>query len=303
MTETRLHHESAGHQRSELAPLARIVVATDFSQSARCALDRAQLLPLARGATIELLHVRKPGAESGPGPEQALAQLVAELAADPRGLRVVPRVCEGEVYVEIIRAARRIDAELVVVGRHGKRTLKERWLGSTVSRVVRKGDVPVLIVNALPQHAYRRPIVAVDLEDAARKTIATCLRVLGPEAHEVELVHALHVPFEGLVAPVKAEATDYHHAFTPQAEARLDQLIASFAATGVPMKRTLRSGDVCTVLYESMLAPGTDLLAIGTHGRTGLVHVMHGSIADSILDIATCDVLVARAVRFSFEGG
>ncbi|HZP42431.1 MAG TPA: universal stress protein [Candidatus Binatia bacterium] len=44
-----------------------------------------------------------------------------------------------------------------------------------------------------------------------------------------------------------------------------------------------------------------DLLALGTHGRSGLAHVLLGSVAEAVIRAARCDVLVARAAGAAVE--
>jgi len=75
-------------------------------------------------------------------------------------------VLSGEAFVEIIRRSRSLGAELIVIGRHGRRPVRDMFIGTTAERVIRKGDVPVLVVNRKPRSPYRRPLIATDLEDA-----------------------------------------------------------------------------------------------------------------------------------------
>ena len=123
-----------------------ILVATDFSEAADRALDRALLLPAAPRCHLHLLHVEPPGrsAQLRDAAMEAMDVRVArareaEVLADHRAERVVSAaVVEGESYVEIIRCSRHLDAELVVVGRHSKRPSRELTLvGSTARRVLR----------------------------------------------------------------------------------------------------------------------------------------------------------------------
>jgi nucleotide-binding universal stress UspA family protein len=44
-----------------------------------------------------------------------------------------------------------------------------------------------------------------------------------------------------------------------------------------------------------------DLIAVGTHGRSGIAHALIGSVAEWVIQTAACDVLVARPARVSFE--
>ena len=115
-------------------------------------------------------------------------------------------VLSGEPFVEIIRCARNIGAELIVLGRHGRRPVRDMFIGTTAERVIRKGDVPVLAVNLKPARPYRRPLIATDLEDSAPRVFGLALRILEPTVKAVHIVHAFNVPFEGFVTPTSAVA-------------------------------------------------------------------------------------------------
>ena len=289
-------------------PLNAVLVGTDFSEGAAWALERALRLSLAPGATVELIHVLPEEGTRPHGPARAQArrrldELVAEVRdrVEERALEVRGHLVAGPTHVEIIRRSREAGAELVVLGRHGARTFKELLLGPTAARVVRKGDVPVLVVKLPPGGPYRRPLLATDLQDASNRTLDVCLRVVGPEVRALDVVHGYHVPYEGFVTPIGAADGDYRTSFELEATTRLEALIAGYAWTGARWNRIIRTGDPRVVVLDVALAQATDLIAVGTHGRAGLAHVLIGSVAETILMNAPCDVLVARPVRFQFQ--
>lgn len=292
-------------------PLQRVLVATDFSEGSRRALRRALLLPLAMDARIHLVHVLPPAV-----PEKARASVRAEARrrldreverarrrARHRELVLTSELRAGQPFVELIRASRDVDAELIVVGRHGRRSIRGRLLGSTVERVIRMGDAPVLAVQLQPLGPYARPVVASDLGDTAPRVIALLRRVLGAEVGHARVVHAFNVPFEGFVAPTAAarEASSYRRSLRRQAEQNLAALLGRFEGAGLRFETTVRPGEPRAVIVEEAERARADLLALGTHGRSGVAHALVGSVAEGVIRAAPCDVLVGRPVRFSFE--
>jgi nucleotide-binding universal stress UspA family protein len=138
----------------------KILVATDFSDGSEEALDRAIVLGKQTGATLELLHVLEFG-DSGdlpfalinyagdPGAIAATVDRDLAVRADrvtAAGLRCYTRMLEGTAYQEIVREARETNADLIVVGTHGRRGLAHLMLGSVAERVVRNAACPVLTV-------------------------------------------------------------------------------------------------------------------------------------------------------------
>jgi nucleotide-binding universal stress UspA family protein len=110
--------------------------------------------------------------------EQATRILKTATALAQRSIRITPELCYGKPYVEIIRHARSVAADLVVVGRHRRRPVRDMFIGSTAERVIRAGDLPVLVVSRRASRPYRRPILAVDLADTSRAVVTVALRAL-----------------------------------------------------------------------------------------------------------------------------
>jgi nucleotide-binding universal stress UspA family protein len=137
-----------------------ILVATDFSESAQKALDLAVDLSKNFGAEITLVHcweaptysygggmyvgvdVVTPIETSASGClEEALVLLQKRMPAAKSVLRC------GPAWEEILLAGAEIQADLIVVGTHGRRGLNRALLGSVAEKVVRMAEVPVLTVH------------------------------------------------------------------------------------------------------------------------------------------------------------
>jgi nucleotide-binding universal stress UspA family protein len=294
--------------------LGCVLVPTDFSKSAARVLDRALLLPLAPEARLHLVHVvpRALPAKLRAGTESEARRALEEAASAARagarkrgteGLSITSELLFGEPYVEIIRAARTAEAELIVLGRHGWRPLKDLFIGTTAERVVRKGEVPVLIVNLKAAQAYSRPLLATELDEASRGTSSMLVRVMGPGARDVTVVHGFNVPFEELVAPGHSnrEMSAYRKECRDEAAAGMKKFLASVSGLGLQWRVLLRPGDARSVILREAVRQRADLIALGTHGRSGIAHALLGSVAEWVISAAPCDVLVVRPGRVSFE--
>lgn len=292
-------------------PLRKILVATDFSPGAQLAFERALLLPMAGNATVHVVHVLSPNVPAkarGKATSEAKQRLEkclssARAQADAKKLSITMEILSGEPFVEIIRCSRNVNAELVVLGRHGHRPVQDMFIGTTAERVIRKGDVPILAVHLNPASPYRRPLIATDLGDTAPRVFGLTLRMLEPTVKAIHVVHAFNVPFEGFVTPTLGtkEKSDYRRSFRDSAKAGMAKLLARYENTGLRWRSTIRAGDARSLILEEILRRRADLVALGTHGRSGIAHALVGSVAEWVIAQAPCDVLVARPVRFSFE--
>jgi len=285
------------------APFSSIVVATDFSLGAVAALQRAAQLPLAPRARVSLLYVRAPepprrsGGVFARNRLESAVQRFASAAHAPghAEIRVTGWIATGRPYVEIIRHARRRNADLIVLGRHGQRSFRDLLIGSTAQRVVRKSEIPVLVVNRDPTGPYRRPLLAVDLEPASQRVAELAARVIGRASGTMLVVHAYEVPFEGWIAMHdRHRRADYRQARAKEASQALARFVALLRQGGLPCRPRVRYGDPRFVVLREAERQRSDLLILGTHGRAGAARALLGTVAETVAAGATCDVLIAR---------
>jgi nucleotide-binding universal stress UspA family protein len=129
-----------------MVQIRRLLLPTDFSESARHALGYALSLASVYKAEILLLHV----VELLRGYAQAeLAKLADE--ARRQGASVREQIVEGRAATEILRVAQEEQIDAVVIGTHGRGALSHALFGSTTDRGVRKAPCPVLICR-MPHH-------------------------------------------------------------------------------------------------------------------------------------------------------
>ena len=193
--------------------------------------------------------------------------------------------------MEIINGARHGRNELIVVGRHGERTFRERLLGSTAERVIRKGDTSILVVASPPAAPYARPLVAVDCSDTSRRAVELAWRLADPGLQAIDIIHACEPILEGTVrhGDLFGEAA---RQFDFEAKLQAQVAVATFLAASEvpgPANIILREGDARQVILDVAAERHADLVALGTHGRSGVAHVLLGSVAEGVIRAAGCD--------------
>ena len=143
------------------APLRRIVVATDFDETSREALDVALMLAGSLGASVEVVHayyrpVRADAVVLAPGlPTRSVSDILrAEAAArmndfiQPYHGKEMPgsRLVEGDPRDVLVTMSE--NADLLVLGTHGRRGIARALLGSVAEYLVRRAACPVLTLRA-----------------------------------------------------------------------------------------------------------------------------------------------------------
>lgn len=219
------------------------------------------------------------------------------------GLTVEVRVEEGDRAGAIVDVAVEKRADLIVMTTHG-RTGVTRWIiGSITERVLHEAPCPVLAVRARPESRpgqsgamfAQKILVPLDGSELAEQAIPPALAVARQTGGELILLRVAAVGpeeldlVEGEAASDFALATEY-----------LERTAADCRAQGIATTaRTVPSGgagagNIATAIIEDATASGIDLIAMSTHGRSGLRRWVYGSVTEKVLHNADIDLLIVR---------
>jgi nucleotide-binding universal stress UspA family protein len=150
-----------------MTELRRILVPTDFTETSDHAIDWALGMAAKVGAAVTLMHsyelpiIGFPDGAILPTPDiashiadasrSALDATVKRLAG--RGIALASVLREGVAYEEINAVAESIDADLIVIGTHGRKGLARALLGSVAENVIRTASRPVVTIRDKHGHA------------------------------------------------------------------------------------------------------------------------------------------------------
>jgi nucleotide-binding universal stress UspA family protein len=297
--------------------LATILVAHDFSGHADAALQRAVDLARATKAKIHLLHAYAWPVRSVMAEEAAVPAEVWNAVRDgtlEQLERIRRRVSEQgvEASVEvssmfpveaILAAAERTGADLIALGTRGRTGLKHVVLGSIAERVVRLAPRPVLTVKEGDRGAaLRRIVVATDFSAPAERACEVGVSLAEQFGAELHLVHAFDIPVAVIVPyEVPVPPTLVHEA-REAARKKLDAALGGIRAQGVEATGHLSEAAAAPAIVGAAADLQADLIVIGTHGHTGLRHVLLGSVAERTLRLAPCAVLTVKGAGGPLEG-
>ncbi len=281
------------------ALLSNVLLPTDFSAGAKLAFDRVLALPLADGAKVSLVHVLPkdiPGTlkkKAVDEAERGLQALVDEGRRRRPTARFTTSVLEGPAAQLLAKRALVQDAELICLGRHGRRPVADLFVGTTAVKVLRKTDAPVLVVNGPVTGRYQRPLVAVEAHASAAAVLKTALLALDAQPGPIALLHAAAVPFEDFVVLADGTRRAYRESVVKRAAKALEVLARKYAkrATFEPL---VRLGDARLIIQEEATTRQADLLVIGSHAKRPVDRLILGSVSEWVTTHSACDVLVAR---------
>ena len=292
-------------------PLRSVLVATDFSPTAKAGVDWAIEIAREHGARIRLVHgllLANRMTDYVPAPPDFTEALQAAAAARLEevcdrvrgaGLEVSSDLRLGLPSQAILEAVKEDEADLLVIGTRGLTGVSHLLLGSTAERVVQHSTCPVLSVHPGDHEQHRRIrtiLVPTDFSRDAEEATAAAMRLLGGDIEGARggLLNASHLPFEytayGTIPTSVASTRDVEGA----AQEKLAEIAAQLSEGGLTVETRAIEGYPPEVIVDEAESVNADLIAMGTHGRTGLAHLFLGSTAERVVQNAACPVLTVR---------
>jgi nucleotide-binding universal stress UspA family protein len=278
----------------------RILCATDLLPKSAFAIERAGLLAEQLDADLSLLHVVTPP-ESEQTLEQDLQHASAHLKsrARPPLWRVGPLpsvlVRAGNPARTLVQAARQADADLIVLGNHGKRPARDALAGTIAARVLSEHQCPVLIVKRMPRGTYRKVLLALDRSVSSAVALRAAEALILKDGMRATVVHAFEPPYEQMLisAGSSANAISLYAEVWKRAAGRvLLELLDAASNDFSRYELILEDARPASAVRRIAARMQPDLLVMGTRGDGGIRRTLLGSVANRILAAANTDVLI-----------
>ena len=277
-----------------------ILLITDLSPRCDRAMDRAAALSSALNLPLIALHVMdtpwltrltQPAWESLQQQNIDIAnrRLRHELA--PAGIELTVLVEAGNPVEVIEQVSRANPCSLIVSGTARDETLGRIVLGNTVERLSHRTSVPMLVVRARPIKPYSKVMVATDFSSGASQALVTT-QALCPEA-QMTIYHA----FDQVAGIYELDAPTIKEQIQTLRNKAKAFAHSSLASDSLDLPVVVEHGEAEQCLPAYVDRHDTELVAMGTHGATGLVHTAMGSVAEKLLARLRCDVLIVPQLK------
>jgi nucleotide-binding universal stress UspA family protein len=297
--------------------IRHVLFPTDFSEGSKRAFPQAVFLAEWHDADLHILNVTgrhrhdyRATKENFPVPMDTLGEWLRPSGGsgaraggpDLESLPISQEQIESAVPAEeIITYTEKEDVDLVVMGTHGRRGVDRMLFGSVTEEVVRKAPAPVFTVRAdtdvAPNQAVRRVLVPVDFSDASTSAIRHAKEIALTYGAEIVLLHVVE-------EPVYPEAYGIETAGFPTDDVaeRVEARLGEIAREKIGYEHVLVTavvGPPARSILEYTTENEVDLIVQATHGRTGLDHVLLGSVTERVLRHSPVPVFVVKPKRKS----
>lgn len=296
--------------------LQRIIVGHDWQPGGYLAVRSAAALAKRCDAHVKPVHVVEPYpmyqrlahpltspysmAELAQRAGEALQKLTDDMR--PELPRMEYEVRTGKPFVELIVARRAWQADLLLVGTRVEG--QSRFLGGTGERVVRKALAPVLVAKQALGEAPKTIVAPTDFSEGAKKAAQEAIAFVQHFGGHLVFLHVLELPSAHAVGygPQMGALPPMPLISPEEIKAEWQAFFADLPALAdVSYEHSTSEGHAVTIIGETAEKHKADLIIMGAHGRTGLEHMLMGSVAEGVARQAPCSVLTIRsdAVQFS----
>jgi nucleotide-binding universal stress UspA family protein len=295
----------------------KILVPLDGSELAEQSLEAALALAQQHAGAIILVHAINPASvwvrdtrvparrrplPSAPSLEHARASGADYLQALrvhelPDGLEIQTRIVEGAAAESIVNIARAENVSLITMSSHGYSGLTRWILGSVAERVLSESPCPVMVLRC--PAPIRHILVPLDGSKLSEQALTPAFEIAAALDCKVTLMRASTAVSQREMDDLDHLETSLGRRLQDELQEDAEQYLRSVAAHYPHLKLNLKTIVMHASPAESILdyaqTQGVDLIAMSTHGRTGLQRLRYGSITDKVLHGAKdCSMLVVR---------
>jgi nucleotide-binding universal stress UspA family protein len=206
----------------------------------------------------------------------------------------------GDAATEIVRHARDIDADLVVMGTHGRSGFDRFTLGSVTEKVLRKASCPVLTLppgaaRVVEAVEYRRVLWPTDFSEPSEWALDFAVSIAERTKGVVLALHVVETPAGDPLGP---ESPEYEAAFRryqcDRAKNDLHELVDQNLAARCQIDEAVVPGKPYEEILRMAADRSADVIVIGVRGRGSVDLTLFGSTTNQVVRRATCPVITLR---------
>lgn len=291
----------------------RVLVPLDGSALSEAALPFAQQLASMAGSEITLVFVSQYAEDPQKHMHQFYLQKLADISRSAieaypgrrqQAAAVKMTILHGNPAEQVIEYAEKADFGLIIMTTHGYSGVRRWALGSVADKVVRAATRPVLLVRsrnaasgAPVASPVRRAVLPLDGSADAETVVPYAAEIASKLKLELVLLQVLapgyvsgrvydYIPYtEEQMAASRADAMEYLDKVESQA----------LKGKGITARKEVRFGDPAGEIIKLAQEVSGDLVTMSTHGRSGAVRWVFGSVADRVLHEGSTPLLLVRS--------
>ncbi|HEY49428.1 MAG TPA: universal stress protein [Dehalococcoidia bacterium] len=299
-----------------------ILVPLDGSELAEVALPYAEQLAGRLGSAVTLLHVCESADEKYRHMHELYLEKMVEATkshaeklrnkTNGKAVRVKSALLDGHVAEQIVDYADSKRIGLIIMATHGRSGIRRWVLGDVAAKVVRATQRPVVLIRAegaspdvRKGSILKKALVPLD-GSSESEAVIPYIEQLAPNLDtEVILLQVVAPAYFAYSVP--GETIQMYHtaeeleALTTKAGNYLENVVNALKEKGIKAKYEIGVGAAADEIIRLADEMRADVVAMSTHGRSGISRWAFGSTADKVLHAGNTPVMLVRAQAPSTE--
>jgi len=294
-----------------------IMAPTDGSDLERPAIALAVRLAKRFDAEVRLVRVETPPVAVEPTLSPGVLEITEETVAEARRarleklealgaecrvlgeIRVITALEHGIVSPTLMDYAKRVSADLIVMSSHARGGLKRVALGSVTDYLIRRADIPVLVVkpsvssaDGVPSQTFNRILVPLDGSALAEEILPLVASLASRLNATVSLVYVL-TPLTYAQREIMQPGLPWWDEDIAIANAYLTGAEEQLRKAGLSVrKEVVLSENIAAAILDYGHRMRADLIALATNGAGGMSRLLFGGVADEITRKSELSLLV-----------
>ena len=303
----------------------KMLVPLDGSELAEAVFTYAKELAGRLDLDLTLFHVCVPGERELASMHRAYVERAAEIVGRQSeevrrqtGIESGGRVLEaraelavGHPAEEILRYADENDIDLILIASHGRSGVRRWAIGSVADKVLRSSKVPVWLARAgipeetlygkWPSRTLLVPLDGSELAESVLPHVEALAKQRGTELVKVVLIRVCETPFITVDYPEASMPLTWGEhvehiksSFKAGCEQYLQGVAKRLSDAGLKVQSEVLMGEVADEIVAYATKNPFNLIAMSTHGRSGVSRWAYGSVTDKVLHRVASPLFVVR---------
>ncbi|MGB5203468.1 universal stress protein [Eudoraea sp.] len=283
--------------------LEKILLATDFSKSSHKTLKSAIALAKAFQSKIILIHVLPNNIKNEK--VRILLNGAAIKKLDiihqkiiKEGVKTAKPILEyGNHFENIIQTADSNNVNMILIGAGEKLKSDVFQLGTTAAKIIRLSNKPVWVIKNENNLNVRNILCPIDFSKESKRALKNAINMARRIKAELIVfsvyeVHNLEPPNDRLNWDQDNELVLSAH------KNEFNLFLKNFDLTDLSWKKEIQIGDPAVEILKALKRYKSDLLIIGTTGKSGLTRILMGSVTEKVIREVPCSFITLKSEDF-----
>ncbi len=278
----------------------KILLATDFSKSSDNVVENAIVLAKTFQSGITLIHVLPDNIKNEKAKlllkEAAIKQLeVVNDRIKSESVKTDEPVLQFGSYLDnIIQTSYAISANVIIVGAGEKSKEDKFQLGTTAEKVIRKSDIPVWVIKNETTLNVETILCPVDFSSESKRALKNAITMARRFKAALMIFSVYELSHPSLLIEIQ-DLDEINESQRFKYLAEFDRFLEEFNLVDLNWKKGVQGGDPATEILKAANKYNSDLLIMGTTGKSGLTRMLMGSVTEKVIREVPCSFITLKS--------